>query len=415
MKTRIENKNAPRAESTFNRITSPGHFKSSRVSLADESARLPAKGAVEHAGRIKNEIVPERTGPPLKMVLFAEADSSSQDRDSSAWRALIKALCARGHRLLILERKPKQRQIYKPATCAQSLFYNSVKELKERFTPAIRAADFVMMSSNVAEGAAVGEWVTHVAQGSIAFYDLNTPETLARLSHGESEHLSPSLLSRYHLYLSLTGGPLLDLVTKYYGSPMVRPLYGSVDASLYFPEKTKHEWELGYSGNFNEDRMPGVDELLLEPARNWPAGRFAVAGQGFSQIADWPKNVNRFAPLAAGKERSFYNSQKFSLNITGAEMIDAGFSPSLRIFEAAACGTPIISDYWEGLETFFEPDEEILFARSAEELLDHLRGIGEDERLRIGDNARRRILAEHSAEQRAFELETYAMEALVKV
>ncbi len=96
-------------------------------------------------------------------------------------------------------------------------------------------------------------------------------------------------------------------------------------------------------------------------------------------------------------------------------MIEAGFSPGLQIFEAAACGTPIISDYWEDLETFFAPDEEILFARSAEEVLDYLRGIGEDERLRIGDNARRRILSEHSAEQRAIEFENYVLEALLKV
>src|SRR6266498_5439276 len=110
----------------------------------------------------------------------------------------------------------------------------------------------------------------------------------------------------------------------------------------------------------------------------------------------------------AGKERRFYNSQRFTLNVTGTEMIDAGFSPSLHIFEAAACGTPIISDYWEGIETFFEPDQEILFARSAEEVLDYLREVGEDERLRIGDNARRRILAEHTGQQRAIELESYA-------
>jgi spore maturation protein CgeB len=103
------------------------------------------------------------------------------------------------------------------------------------------------------------------------------------------------------------------------------------------------------------------------------------------------------------------------LNVTGADMIDAGFSPSLEIFEAAACGTPIISDYWEDLETFFAADEEILFARSAEEVLDYLQGIGENERLRIGDNARRRILQEHSADQRVLELESYAMEAMLRV
>jgi spore maturation protein CgeB len=133
------------------------------------------------------------------------------------------------------------------------------------------------------------------------------------------------------------------------------------------------------------------------------------------QTSDWPRNVKRVANLSGPKQRAFYNAQRFALNITGADMIESGFSPSLQIFEAAACGTPIISDYWEDLETFFAPDEEILFARSSEEMLDYLRGIREDERLRIGDNARRRMLSEHSAEQRAVELENYVMEALPRV
>jgi spore maturation protein CgeB len=196
---------------------------------------------------------------------------------------------------------------------------------------------------------------------------------------------------------------------------MVRPLYGSVDNSIYYPEKVKVKWDLGYAGDFSEDRLPGLDELLLEPARHWPAGRFVVAGQGFSQMPDWPENTKRSGHAATGGNRAFYNAQRFTLNVTGMDMIDAGFSPSLRIFEAAACGTPIISDYWESLESFFQPDEEILFARSAEEVLAYLRDIGEDERSRIGANARRRILNEHSAEHRAFELESYVMEAMPRV
>jgi spore maturation protein CgeB len=239
--------------------------------------------------------------------------------------------------------------------------------------------------------------------------------TLSKVDRGESQHLTRSLIQRYHLYLSLTGGPLLELLNKYYGVRMVRPLYGSVDTSLFYPERSKLKWDLGYVGDFNEDRLPGLDELLLEPARHWPAGRFVVAGHGHFQSSDWPGNVKRVATPGPGKERAFYNAQRFALNVTGADMIDAGFSPGSRIFEAAACGTPIISDYWEDLETFFARDEEILFARSAEEVLEYLRGIREDERLRIGDSARRRILSEHSAEQRAIELENYAMEALQKV
>lgn len=352
-----------------------------------------------------------RAAPPLKMVVFAQGRPSTANKDTT-FPGLTKALSARGHQVLILEREQNSRKRKERLPCGQLALYSSMKELKDRFTTAVRNADFVMISSDVPDAAAIGEWVTHTARGTTAFYDLDTPATLAKLDHGQNGHLSRALLSRYHLYLSFTGGPLLELVRKYYGSPMVRPLYGSVDTSIYYPEKVKSKWELGYTGDFSEDRLPGLDELLLEPARRWTSGHFVVAGEGFSQVADWPENTKRCAHPAAGSERTFYNAQKFTLNVTGADMIDAGFSPSLCIFEAAACGTPIISDYWESLESFFEPDEEILFARSAEEVLDYLREIGDDERLRIGDNARRKVLSEHSAEHRAFELETYAMEAL---
>jgi spore maturation protein CgeB len=390
-------------------------FKENRIASFRDGDDLIGAPTIKQGGGIEAKAVQERTGTPLKMVFLARLDSASQESRASALRRLFKALIARGHRLLILEHKPKLKKKLEPPALGQTLFYDSLKELKDRFAAAIRKADFVMLGSNVAEGTAIGEWVTHIAQGTTAYYDLNTRATLAKIDRGESHHLTRALIPRYKLYLSFAGGPLLELVKRYYGAPIVRPLYGSVDTSLYYPEKAKVKWDLGYAGSFDEDRLPGVDELLLEPARHWPGGRFVVAGHGFLQTSHWPDNVRRLTHVAAGKKRAFYNAQRFALNVTGAEMIEAGLLPDFRLFEAAACGTPIISDYWEELETFFVPDEEILFARSAEEVLDYLRGIGEDERLRIGENARRRILSEHSAKQRAIELENYAMEALLKV
>lgn len=409
MRNKIEIDDQTSGEPTFIRVSRAADLKGhARPSTgADQLARSTTG---RRAGGILEPALRERTENPLKMVFLARVDRGGNDKHASACRGLIEALSSRGHRVLVLEGEAKERKSTQPPRSAHTLFYESVKQLKERFTPAIRHADFVVIASNVSDSRAIGEWVTHVAQGATAFYDLNTPATLASLSEGESEHLSPSLISRYDLYLSFTGGPLLELVKNYYGSPMVRPLFGSVDTSVYYPETAKKKWDLAYSGDCNEERMPGLDELLFEPARDWPTGRFTLAGRGFPMTSEWPRNLKRLAPVAAGKERSFYNANRFFLNVTGADMIEAGLSPSLRIFEAAACGTPIISDYWEDLEAFFAPHEEILFARSSEEMLDYLRGIGEHERLRIGDNARRRVLAEHSTDQRALELENFALE-----
>lgn len=411
MRNKIEITDNGREQTSFIRPTTPEFLKPGRVIAAGvaNAERTPV-GA--EPGRVEPKAFQERTGTPLKIVLIAQIETQCDEKSVNACRRLASALNGRGHRLVIFERNGKRKH---EAPCrGQTVFYHSAKDLKERFASAIRSADFVMISSNVPEGAAIGDWLTHIAQGATAFYDLNTPLTLSKLDRGESEHISRALIRRYQLYLSLTGGPLLELVERYYGAPLVRPLYGSVDTAVFYPEKTKLKWDLGYAGNFDDDRVPGIDELLLEPARRWTGGHFVVAGQGFLTPPDWPQNAKRLAEPAAGKERAFYNAQRFTLNVTGADMIGAGFSPSLHIFEAAACGIPVISDYWEDLETFFAPDEEILFARSAEEVLDYLRCMGENERLRIGDNARHRILREHSAEQRVLELEAHVSEAMAK-
>jgi spore maturation protein CgeB len=185
-----------------------------------------------------------------------------------------------------------------------------------------------------------------------------------------------------------------------------------VDATLYFPERQEKKWDLGYMGTYSEDRQPGLDELLLEPARDWDAGRFVVAGPQYPRTVQWPKNVKRYNHLSPEKHRNFYNAQRFTLNITRADMVEAGYSPSVRLFEAAACGTPIISDFWEGLDRFFTPNQEILIAESSEESLYYLLETSETERKRIGARARERVLAEHTAKHRAQELETYLMDVL---
>jgi spore maturation protein CgeB len=160
-------------------------------------------------------------------------------------------------------------------------------------------------------------------------------------------------------------------------------------------------------GTYSDDRQPTLESLLLEPARQWEEGRFVVTGPQYPDAIAWPSNVERIEHLPPSEHRSFYNSQLFTLNITRADMVRAGYSPSVRLFEAAACGTPIISDYWEGIETIFEIGKEILIASSPEEVLRYLRETAESKRCAIGQKARDRVLAEHTAAHRAEQLEQY--------
>jgi spore maturation protein CgeB len=292
--------------------------------------------------------------------------------------------------------------------------YGSLDELRTEFGTVVKAADLVVVGSYVPEGVAVGEWVTSVRRKPTAFYDIDTPVTLAKLEAGDYEYLNPSLIAKYDLYLSFAGGPTLRRLEHRFGSPMARPFYCSFDPDLYFPEPRESKWDFGYMGTYSDDRQPGLDRLLLEPARQWADGRFVVAGPLYPPSIEWSANVERIDHLAPSDHRAFYNAQRFTLNITRADMIKAGYSPSVRLFEAAACATPIISDNWDGLETVFEIGSEILVARSSDEALDCLRNISDQERRRIGARAHERVMSAHTAAHRAAELEAYALEVLAR-
>jgi spore maturation protein CgeB len=372
---------------------------------------LPANGRVNG-----HQPSPKGNGTGLKIVILGLSITSSWGNGhATTYRALVKELAARGHKVLFLERNATwyaaNRDLPKPPFCRLAL-YNHLKELKDRFRTAVRNADLVIVGSYVPEGIEIGEWVTRVAGGVTAFYDIDTPVTISRLQAGNLDYLSPALIRSYAMYLSFTGGPMLERIARRYGARMARPLYCSVDESLYFPEERQAKWDLGYMGTYSEDRQPGLEELLLKPARAWREGAFAVAGPQYPKSIRWPENVKRFTHIAPKRHRAFYNQQRFTLNLTREQMIEAGYSPSVRLFEAAACGTPIISDLWEGLDHFFKPGAEILVATSQETVMRHLLTIDEEERARIGAAARQKVLAKHTAKHRALELEQYAFELL---
>jgi methyltransferase (TIGR04290 family) len=345
------------------------------------------------------------------VVLGLSITSSWGNGHATTYRALVRELCARGHQVLFLERDvpwyAETRDLPAPPY-GQLELYQSLDELRDRFSGQIRAADVVIVGSFVPEGVAVGRWVTSSARAA-AFYDIDTPVTLAKLRRGECDYLALDLISQYQLYLSLTGGPTLSLLERQYGAPCARPFYCSVDPSLYYPEEREQEFDLGYMGTYSDDRQPGLDRLLLEPARRWVQGRYIVAGPLYPENLEWPQNVTRVQHLPPCEHRAFYNRQRFTLNVTREDMVAAGYSPSVRLFEAAACATPIVTDAWPGLDSFFRLGEEVLISSGPEETLRYLRETTEDQRRQIGARARNRILSEHTASRRAEELEEFVL------
>ncbi len=321
----------------------------------------------------------------MKIVILGLSITSSWGNGhATTYRGLVRELTASGHEVLFLERDQpwyaENRDLPEPPFGATHL-YRSLAELKRKFAALVREADCVIVGSYVPEGIAVGEWVTSIAEGVTAFYDIDTPVTLAKLAGRTCDYLSPELIPRYSLYLSFTGGPTLRRIEREYGSPMARALYCSVDPELYFPEKkTPNEWKLGSLGTYSDDRQPTVDAFLSKPATLLPNEKFVVAGPMYPDTMHWPENVEQIVHLEPKFHRGFYNAQSFTLNVTRADMIRAGYSPSVRLFEAAACGTPIISDAWAGLSELFTPHEEILVARTTEDVLEILRELPEAER-----------------------------------
>jgi spore maturation protein CgeB len=352
----------------------------------------------------------------MKIVILGLSITSTWGNGhATTYRSLVRALTVRKHEVLFLERDvdwyASQRDMAKPPFCVVSL-YKTLTDLHNRFSVDIRSADFVIIGSYVPEGVAVAEWAIRNAQGPVAFYDIDTPITLAKLEKGDDEYLSAKLIPRFDLYLSFTGGPLLDRLKSQFGARMVRPLYCSADSEYYFPGFEKKRWDLGYLGTYSADRQDAFERLLLRPAERYRAGRFIVAGSQYPSDIRWPTNIVSVSHLPFVRHREFYNQQRFTLNLTRGPMVEAGFSPSVRLFEAAACGTAIISDHWAGLETYFEPGKEILIATSASDVLHTIEAESDDLSEKIGQAARERFLKEHTSDHRAAEVENYVAELI---
>jgi spore maturation protein CgeB len=269
----------------------------------------------------------------------------------------------------------------------------------------------VIVGSYVPDGVAVGRWAQASARGVTAFYDIDTPVTLAKLERGDFEYLSPDIIPGYDVYLSFTGGPVLERIRKRYGAPAAEALYCSVDPETYPALERPKRWDLSYLGTYSPDRQPTLERLLIEPARRAPQLRFVVAGPQYPADIDWPDNVERIDHVPPGEHPAFYAASRFTLNVTRDDMIRAGYSPSVRLFEAAACGTPIVSDVWDGIETILAPDREIVLARRPDDILDVLLRWPADRAQQLAEAARRRVLAAHTSAHRAAELERFLAEA----
>jgi len=348
----------------------------------------------------------------LKIVIFGLSITSSWGNGhATTFRALTRALHERGHRIIFyehdLEWYASNRDMPEPSFCAVRLF-DDWDLIRKKALAEAADADVVMVGSYFPDGQRVLDEVASLSGPVKTFYDIDTPITVSHLrEHGRTDYLRADQVPSFDVYFSFTGGPMLREIEETFGAKRAVPLFCSFDPNEYrrFGVNKRFACDLSYMGTYAPDRQPKIEQLLCEPARLLPEMKFLVAGPQYPKKIKWPTNVKRIMHLNPRWHARFYSSSRLTLNVTRRDMVLAGYSPSVRLFEAAACGTTIVSDNWPGLDTFFTPGKQILLPDDTDDVVEVLRTFDREELEAIGRSAQERVLAEHTSEKRAQEFE----------
>jgi spore maturation protein CgeB len=347
----------------------------------------------------------------MKIVIFGLSVSSSWGNGhATLWRGLCRALHERAHHVVFFERDlpfyaPHRDFVAQPGL--DLVLYQAWDDVRSRAREELRDADAAIVTSFCPDGAQASDLVLDTPLSARCFYDLDTPVTLDALERRERvDYLPEQGLGDFDLVLSYTGGRALERLRLDLGARRALPLYGCVDPALHrpMPQRSEFQADLSYLGTYSDDRQAALEELLLKPADALRAAWFIIAGAQYPQHFPWRANLRFVRHLPPADHAAFFASARATLNVTRAPMAALGYCPSPRFFEAAACGTPVISDAWEGLEQFFTPGSELIVVRDSKDVIEAL-SRSKAELAAIGARARERVLDEHTAKHRAIELE----------
>ncbi|TCZ61319.1 CgeB family protein [Roseicella aquatilis] len=354
----------------------------------------------------------------MRIVVFGLTITSSWGNGhATLWRALCRALVRRGHHVTFFERDVDyyaSTRDMQEMPGVEAVLYADWAEVLPRARAALAGAELAMVTSYCPDGVAASRLVLDSPARLRAFYDLDTPVTLDRLASGERpDYLPPDGLGGFDLVLSYTGGEALRQLRTQLGARRVAPLYGSVDPEAHHPvpPEARLRADLSYLGTYAADRQPALERLLVEPARRLPERRFVIGGALYPADFPWADNIWFVRHMPPPEHPAFFSSSRLTLNITRRAMAAMGWCPSGRLFEAAACGTPILTDTWPGLAEFYAPGKEILAADGTEDAVAAI-GLSDAELRRIAGAARERTLEQHTADQRAATLEAAVAAAL---
>ena len=346
----------------------------------------------------------------MKIVVFGLTISSSWGNGhATLWRGLSRALAKMGHRLIFFERDVQYYAAARDLTeipGGELILYSDWASVRLRALQEAAESDIAIVTSYCPDGIAAGDLVLSAARGLTVFYDLDTPITLSRLKRGEAlPYIGPQGLAGFDLVLSYTGGKALEELSSQLGARRVAPLYGHVDPAVHCPAEPAAQYaaDLSYLGTYAEDRQAALEALFVDAARRCPARRFVIGGAQYPKDFPWADNIYFVRHLPPAEHPAFFSSSSLTLNVTRRDMAAMGWCPSGRLFEAAACGTALLSDNWDGLASFYEPGAEILIAERTEDTLAAL-NLSVAEKARLGKAARERTLDQHTSAHRAAEM-----------
>lgn len=348
----------------------------------------------------------------MKIVIFGLTLSSSWGNGhATPYRALLRGLRRLGHEVSFYEKDVEYyywRRDFREVDYCNLVLYLEWREVRQSALAEAAEADAVIIGSFCPEGARIADEVLALAKPVKVFYDLDTPVTLKELAKGDLDYVRRDQLPAYDLVLSFTGGAVLDELEQKWGARKSRALYGCVDPDVYHrvPPSADFACGLSYMGTHSRDREQKLRELFLDVAEQNPSDEFLLAGTMYPAGWKFPANVRRVDHVAPTRHAEFYSSCRATLNLTRGDMAANGWCPSGRFFEAAACGTPLFSDHFPGLEDFFTDGEELRIVRSAADVLAAM-SLADSELQQMARRARGRTLEEHSGLRRATELAIY--------
>jgi spore maturation protein CgeB len=354
----------------------------------------------------------------MKLVIFGLSISSSWGSGhATLWRALCSALAARGYEIAFFERDVPYYAAHRDLHAipgGRLYLYPTWGDVSSLARRELADADAAIVTSYCADAIAATEMVLSEPVRVRIFYDLDTPVTLERLRQGlQVPYIGPRGLRDFDLVLSFTGGTALTELCEQLGAKRVAPLYGSVDASVHraVPRVDRYSADLSYLGTYAEDRQSALKELFIDSAQRLPDLKFLLSGSQYPIGFPWTTNIFYVSHVQPSEHPAFYCSSRVTLNVTRGAMASMGYCPSGRLFEAAACGVPILSDEWPGIDEFFVPGPEIIVARSTNDAVAALQ-LEDRELSAIANRARDRVLSNHTGDCRARDFEDAIAAAL---